>query len=97
VMPGETVVLYGNGFGAASPVAPNGTILVAPLSLAVLPTVTIGGLPATVTYGGLIEPGVYRINVVAPVGGQQSQANAFLSVLYCGARERCPDNVRLTP
>jgi hypothetical protein len=45
----------------------------------------------------LIEPGVYRINVVAPVGGQQSQANAFLSVLYCGARERCPDNVRLTP
>ena len=88
MMPGETVVLYGNGFGAASPVAPNGTILVAPLSLAVLPTVT---------YGGLIEPGVYRINVVAPVGGQQSQANAFLSVLYCGARDRCPDNVRLTP
>ena len=94
VTPGETVVLYGNGFGATSPAAPNGATFVAPLSLAVLPTVAIGGVPATVTYGGLIEPGVYQINVVIPttlpagdsavvatVGGQQSQGNAFLSVL----------------
>lgn len=94
VTPGETIVLYGTGFGATSTAPPNGTILVAPLALAALPTVTIGGTPATVTYGGLIEPGIYQLNVVVPtslpagdaaviatVAGQHSQANAFLSVL----------------
>ena len=94
VMPGETIVLYGTGFGATSPAPPNNATLVAPLSLAALPTVTIGGTAATVTYGGLIEPGVFQLNVVVPVslpagdaavvatvGGQASQANAFISVL----------------
>jgi uncharacterized protein (TIGR03118 family) len=94
VMPGETVVLYGTGFGATSPAPPTNETFPAPLTLATLPTITIGGAKATVTYGGLIEPGVYQINVVVPVtlpagdaavvatvGGQQSQANAFLSVL----------------
>jgi uncharacterized protein (TIGR03118 family) len=94
VMPGETIVLYGTGFGVTSPAAPNNATFVAPLSLATLPTITIGGSAATVTYGGLIEPGVYQINVVVPVslpagdaavvatvGGQQSQANALISVL----------------
>jgi uncharacterized protein (TIGR03118 family) len=94
VSPGETIVLYGTGFGVTSPAAPNNATFPAPLSLATLPTITIGGAPATVTYGGLIEPGVFQINVVVPVtlpagdnlvvaaiGTQQSQANAYLSVL----------------
>ena len=92
--PGETIVLYGTGFGATATAPPNNATFPAPLSLATLPTVTIGGAPATVTYGGLIEPGVFQINVVVPVslpagdaavvataGGQQSQANALISVL----------------
>jgi len=94
VMPGETIVLYGTGFGATSPAPPNNATFPAPLSLGTLPTFTIGGAPATVVYGGLIDPGVYQFNVVVPVtlpagdaavvatvGGQQSQANAFVSVL----------------
>lgn len=93
VIPGETIVLYGNGFGPTSPAAPNGTTLTAALPLASSPVVTIGGVPATVTYAGLVEPGIYQINVVVPstlpagdaaviatVAGQQSQANAFLSL-----------------
>jgi uncharacterized protein (TIGR03118 family) len=93
VVPGETVVLYGNGFGATSPAAPNGTTLTGALPLAVSPSVTIGGVAATVTYAGLVEPGIYQINVVVPstlpagdaiviatIGGQQSLANAFLSL-----------------
>jgi uncharacterized protein (TIGR03118 family) len=93
VLPGETITLYGNGFGATSPAAPNGATFAAPLPLAALPTVTIGGVAARVTYAGLVEPGVYQINVTVPAtlpagdaavvataGGQQSQANAFLSV-----------------
>jgi uncharacterized protein (TIGR03437 family) len=94
VSPGETIVLYGTGFGVTSPAAPNNATFVAPLSLAALPTITIGGTTATVTYGGLIEPGVFQLNVVVPVslpagdaavvatvGTQQSQANGFISVL----------------
>jgi uncharacterized protein (TIGR03437 family) len=93
VLPGETIALYGNGFGATSPAAPSGTTLTAPLSLVALPAVTIGGVAANVTYAGLVEPGIYQINVTVPAslpagdaavvataGGQPSQANAFLSV-----------------
>ncbi len=89
----ETIVFYGAGFGVTSPAAPNGSTLTTPLPLVTLPTVTIGGAQAQVTYGGLVGVGLYQINVVVPasvssgdnavvasVGGQQSQANAFISV-----------------
>jgi uncharacterized protein (TIGR03437 family) len=36
--------------------------------LAALPTVTIGGVAAQVTFGGLVGPGLYQINVVVPAG-----------------------------
>ena len=93
VVPGETIALYGNGFGVTSPAAPNGSVLTSPLPLATNPTVSIGGVSATVTFAGLVGSGLYQVNVVVPaslpagdaavvatVGGQQSQANAFLSV-----------------
>ncbi|MGA3202877.1 MAG: TIGR03118 family protein [Bryobacteraceae bacterium] len=94
VAPGETIALYANGFGATETVTPNGTAITSPLVLAALPTITIGGVPATVTYAGLIAAGLYQINVTVPAtlaagdaaviattaDGQQSQANAFLSV-----------------
>ena len=64
--PGETVVIYANGFGPVSPPVVSG--LAAPYgTLSPLPTVTIGGLPATVTYAGINGlPGVYQLNVVVP-------------------------------
>ena len=89
----ETIVFYGAGFGLTSPAAQNGSTFNTPLPLVTLPTVTIGGAQATVTYGGLVGTGLYQINVVVPasvssgdnavvasVGGQQSQASAFISV-----------------
>jgi uncharacterized protein (TIGR03118 family) len=89
----ETIVFYGAGFGVTSPAAPNGSTFNTALPLVTLPTVTIGGAQAQVTYGGLVGVGLYQINVVVPasvssgdnavvasVGGQQSQANAFISV-----------------
>jgi len=89
----ETIVFYGAGYGFTSPAAPNGSTFNAALPLVTLPTVTIGGAQATVTYGGLVGVGLYQINVVVPasvssgdnavvasVGGQQSQANAFISI-----------------
>jgi uncharacterized protein (TIGR03118 family) len=91
--PGETIVLYGNGFGVTNPAAPNGQLINAPLALVTNPTITIGGIPAMVVFGGLTEAGLYQFNVVVPtglpvgdaavfaqVGNAQSQGNAFISV-----------------
>jgi uncharacterized protein (TIGR03437 family) len=64
--PGETVVLYANGFG------PTSTPVVAGSSsqtgnLTPLPVVTIGGVAAKVQFAGLAgEPGVFQFNVVIP-------------------------------
>ncbi|HWE52543.1 MAG TPA: TIGR03118 family protein [Bryobacteraceae bacterium] len=94
VTKGETVVLYGTGFGATAPATPNGSLLAAALTLAAPPAVTVGGVPATVAYAGLVEPGLYQLNVVVPAtaasgdaaviattsSGQQSQGGAFISI-----------------
>jgi uncharacterized protein (TIGR03118 family) len=65
---GETMVLYGTGFGATNPAAPNGTLPTVALPLTLLPTVTVGGKPATVSFGGLTGPGLYQFNVILPAG-----------------------------
>jgi uncharacterized protein (TIGR03437 family) len=65
---GETMVLYGTGFGATTPAAPVGTAPTAALPLTLLPTVTVGGLQATVSFGGLTGTGLYQFNVVLPAG-----------------------------
>jgi uncharacterized protein (TIGR03437 family) len=65
--PGETVVLYANGFGATSvPVvagAPTQSGVLLPL-----PVVTIGGTQASVQFAGLVSPGLFQFNVVVPPG-----------------------------
>ncbi len=63
--PGETIVLYANGFGPTNvPVTPGSVTQSGTLSP--LPTVTIGAQPATVTFAGLVSPGEYQFNVVVP-------------------------------
>ena len=63
--PGESIVLYANGFGPTSPPAVSGSISQSG-TLSPLPTVTIGGVPATVAFAGLISPGLFQLNVVIP-------------------------------
>src|ERR1019366_7287086 len=65
---GETIVLYGTGFGATQPPISATALVPAPLLLAHPEEffVRIGGLDATVAYAGLISPGVYQFNVVVP-------------------------------
>ncbi len=60
---GESVVLYANGFGPAAGAVVNGAPTLSPL-----PSVAIGGLAATVSFAGLISPGLYQINVIIPAG-----------------------------
>ncbi len=64
---GETIVLYGTGFGATQPPISATSLVTVPLSLAPEDLrVRIGGLDAAVAFAGLISPGVYQFNVVVP-------------------------------
>src|ERR1035437_3009214 len=73
---GETIVLFGTGFGAPQP-AISATALVPsprPLARPEELSVRIGGLDAVIAFAGLISPGVYQFNVVVPplAAGDQS-------------------------
>jgi uncharacterized protein (TIGR03437 family) len=67
--PGDTLVLWGSGFGAVNPPATTGDNSLDSLrQVTTLPTVNIGGVSATVTFAGLSPQfvGVYQINVTMP-------------------------------
>jgi uncharacterized protein (TIGR03437 family) len=89
--PGDTILLYGTGFGPTTPPEPIGQ-LVTPAPLASRVTVRIGGLAASTSFSGLVSPGLYQFNVVVPdapdgdrpvwveVGAAVSQPNLLLTV-----------------
>jgi uncharacterized protein (TIGR03437 family) len=87
--PGDTISLYGTGFGpttaplnpelaqsVAIPLAHTGGDITLPLC-----TVTIGGQPAQAQFAGLVSPGLYQVNVVVPQvpNGDQAVAMTLLS------------------
>ncbi len=63
--PGETVVLYGTGFGTTSTPVVNGAPTQAG-TLATAPAIQIGGITATVLFAGLVAPGEFQFNIVVP-------------------------------
>ncbi len=66
VSAGETLVLYGVGFGPTTPMVSAGRPFLgaAPTNYPV--TVTIGGKDAPVAFSGIVEAGLYQINVTVP-------------------------------
>ena len=64
--PGETIVLYGTGFGVTNPATPAGQLITSALPLATLPTITVGGTASQVAFAGLTYAGLYQINVTVP-------------------------------
>jgi uncharacterized protein (TIGR03118 family) len=92
--PGETIVLYGAGFGPASSTIPNGQVVASPITLPTKPLIIIDGSVANVIYAGLTGTGLYQFNVVVPttiqtgaddlvvalLGNTESQPNAFLTI-----------------
>ena len=90
--PGETIVLFANGFGATS----NPVISGSPAqsgTLSPLPNVKIGGLAAKVQFAGLVAPGEFQFNVTVPAGvpdgdqplvasynGQFTQSGAMITI-----------------
>ena len=64
--PGETILIYGVGFGPANPPQPTGQLVTAAAPLANPVTFTIGGQAAQVQFAGLVESGLYQFNVTVP-------------------------------
>jgi uncharacterized protein (TIGR03437 family) len=63
--PGETVVLYANGFGpTTTPVVSGSTTQGG--TLTPLPIVKIGGANAFVSFAGLVATGQFQFNVMVP-------------------------------
>jgi uncharacterized protein (TIGR03437 family) len=89
--PGDTIVLFGTGFGPSTPANVIGQ-LPDPAPLAAPVTVNIGGVLANTQFAGIVSPGLYQFNVVVPnvtpgdnpvsieIGGSFSQGGAFLTV-----------------
>jgi uncharacterized protein (TIGR03437 family) len=73
---GETIVLFGTGFGATLPAISATALVPVPLPIARPEDlrVRIGGVDAVVAYAGLISPGVYQFNVVVPQVAEGDQA-----------------------
>jgi len=73
--PGETIVMYANGFGATSTPVVSGSETQSG-TLSPMPVITIGGIAAAVAFAGLnVTPGEFQFNVVVPsslANGDQS-------------------------
>ncbi len=92
--PGETIVLYANGFGATSvPVVSGSSMQTGTLSPA--PAIKIGGVAAAVGFAGLVAPGEYQFNVTVPASladgdqpivasysGQTTQAGTLITIQH---------------
>jgi len=92
---GDFVELYGTGMGPTNPAAPDGVVFGTSYPAANLAafTVTIGGIAATVTFAGLVGPGLYQLDIQIPtglaggdqplvltVGGISAQPNLMLTI-----------------
>jgi uncharacterized protein (TIGR03437 family) len=91
--PGETIVLYGVGFGPTNPAQPTGQLPTTAPPLANNVTMTIGGIAVTPAFAGLSGSGLYQFNVVVPaslgsgdaaltatVGGVPTQTGVMVTV-----------------
>lgn len=66
---GETILLFGTGFGATSPVIAPGIVTDKVYNLSPAPNITIGGVTAQVGFAGLVPPYAlfYQFNVTVPL------------------------------
>jgi uncharacterized protein (TIGR03437 family) len=67
--PGDNVALFGVGFGPTNPPVPAGQQpMMAGASASSLPFVTIDGMDAHAAWAGIIEAGLFQINITVPQG-----------------------------
>jgi uncharacterized protein (TIGR03437 family) len=67
-VPGETIVLFGTGFGVTTPAAVSGAVVSAAAPLLLTPAILFDNVPGQVVSASLIATGVYQFNVIVPSG-----------------------------
>jgi uncharacterized protein (TIGR03437 family) len=89
---GETLLLYGVGFGPTNPLVAAGAVYSGAAPCVTTPTVTIGGVSAQVAFAGIVEAGLYQFNVLVPsagsgdkllqasVGGMTTPGNVYITL-----------------
>jgi uncharacterized protein (TIGR03437 family) len=89
---GDVLQLYGTGFGPTDPEVAPGLVFEGAYPLANEATITMGGLPATVSFHGLVAAGLYQFNVTVPtladgdhevkadIAGLSTQQGALLKI-----------------
>jgi phosphatidylinositol-3-phosphatase len=92
--PGEFVEQFLTGLGPTNPLVPAGQLFSAPAPITNPISVTVGGKPATVSFAGLVVPGLYQVNLVVPdvpdgdnqvglqIGNVPSQNTGLLAVQH---------------
>ena len=83
--PGETIMLWGTGFGPTNPPAPNGMVVSSPLALVNTPVVMIGGTAAVVSSANLSSAGMDQITVVVPASAPNGDVPVAAQVAGVGA------------
>ena len=90
--PGETILIYGTGFGPTNPPLPCAQLITTPADLATSVQVTLGGVAAPVAYSGMVGSGLYQFNVTVPnvpngdaavvaqIGGVQTQTGVLITI-----------------
>jgi uncharacterized protein (TIGR03437 family) len=68
VKAGDVIQLFGTGFGPTDPAVPANRVFSGTARLTNNLTVTVGGVPATVQFAGIVTTGLYQINIVIPAG-----------------------------
>jgi uncharacterized protein (TIGR03437 family) len=94
--PGDLVVLWGTGFGATTPSAASGTMVIGGPATTAQPAMIVAGVAAQVISSVLTagEAGLYQITIRIPNGIPSSEDTVTASiemsrghVLFCGHRE----------
>lgn len=91
--PGDNLVAYAVGLGATNPPTPTGTTPSAAIPTAATAALTVGGMPAVVTYAG-VAPGLvatYQVNFTVPANLQGTQP----VVLTIGGKSSTPMGLAL--
>jgi uncharacterized protein (TIGR03437 family) len=82
--PGETILIYGTGFGPTNPPVPTDQLVTTAEPLANSVQFSIGDVNVTPTFAGLVEAGLYQFNVVIPTG--LANGDAALTAAISGAQ-----------
>jgi uncharacterized protein (TIGR03118 family) len=80
---GESISLFGTGFGTTTPTFGDGQIVTIAPTCATTPTVSFGGAPAQVLYCGLVGSGLYGLDIIVPPGA--AKGDNIVTVTFSGA------------